>query len=192
MLGSGARWLVAAVVLCGGMPACKKGGGKPPAGRDGGGIVATASDGAPLVATGWTAGVSQGTQDPTLRGCRVGLRTGWGPQNGTLSGLPMAIRTHRAHGSREEVLRFAREKVCQQVGIPAEQCTEDKFEPAYEHCDGDPRPPRQPLSPESQELAERIRSGASPADGGPGPASDADLPDRAMAPYGPDGEQMIY
>jgi len=189
------RWdawlLAAAAALSGGTLACRKGETKPPPQRDGG-VVATYPDGAPIVATGWTAGVSPGTQDPTLRACRVGLHTGWGPAAGALSGLPLMMRTYRAHGTREEVLRYAKDKLCAEAGVPPEQCTDDKFDKSLERCDGDPRPARAPLSPDLQPLADRIRTGATPIDAGTAPVPDAGLPDRHVPAYGPDGEQLIY
>ncbi|MBI5490551.1 MAG: hypothetical protein HY905_24670 [Deltaproteobacteria bacterium] len=190
-----ARWdawlLVTAAALSAGTLACSKGGAKPPPHRDGG-VVATYPDGAPIVGTAWTTGVPPGMQDPTLRACRVALHTGWGPAAGPLSGLPLMMRTYRAHGTREEVLRIAKEKICGEAAVPLEQCTDDKFEKSMERCDGDPRPAHAPLSPDLQPLADRIRAGATPIDAGATPVPDAGIPDRHMPAYGPDGEQLIY
>ena len=186
--------LVTVVVLAAG---CRK--SEPAAGtKDGGGpIVVTAPDGAPLVGPAASEPfVPGGGPDPGLRACRVAMRRpDWGP-GGNLGSLQFKLRTVRARGTRDEVLKVAHEQMCQEDGVPAERCTAALFLKEYEWCDGDPRPEPRPLTPELQQLADQIRSGAKPipADAGPAPTADAGPAEAVTAPpaTAPDGAQMVY
>mgnify|MGYP000232906991 CR=1 FL=1 len=161
--------------------------------RDAGSILLTHPDGAPLVAPVITSppAVPPGTGE--LRRCRIALRRpDWGPSAGPMAQVPLKLRTVRGRGTRAEVLRFARESVCREDGIPPERCTDELFVPEYEWCDGDPVPERKPVSPEIQQLADRIRAGAEegrPVQIGVPPAADGGP---AGPPEAVDGGPVIF
>ncbi len=187
-------WMLAALaVLPLGLGCAKKDPGGGP--RDAGGsILLTHPDGAPLVAPVITNPPPPVAGSGELRRCRVALRRpDWGPGGG-MGSMQFKLRTFRGRGTRAEVLKLARESICREDGIPPERCTEDLFLSDYEWCDGDPTPERRPLSPEVQEMADRIRAGAGidqpvpvgvppVADGGAdAPAADAPPPDEDAVP----------
>ncbi|MBN1774404.1 MAG: hypothetical protein JXB32_24305 [Deltaproteobacteria bacterium] len=170
-------WMFAALAL----PALGIGCGKKDPGakpRDAGGsILLTNPDGAPLVAPVLSRPTPPVPGTGELRRCRVALRRpDWGPGTGPLEGVPLKLRTFRGRGTRAEVLKLAHESICREDGVPPEQCTDGLFVPEYEWCDGDPVPEHKPLSPEVQEMADRIRAGAEsgqPVTVGAPPAADA-------------------
>jgi hypothetical protein len=123
-------------------------------------ILLTQPDGAPLVGPVITNPAPPVAGTGELRRCRVALRRpDWGPGGG-LGAMQFKLRTFRGRGTRAEVAKAAREWICREDGIPPERCTDDLFLPEYEWCDGDPTPERKPLSPELQQMADRIRAGA--------------------------------
>jgi hypothetical protein len=183
--------LVAMVlVVAAGTIGCRKGdAGKRSA--EGGTVVLVGPDGAPLVGSALVAPLVSGA-DPAAPeiGCRVAIKQpNWGP-GGKLGGLQFKLRTVHARGSREQVLELARRRICEEDGIPAEQCSADLFLKDYEWCDGDPRAVSRP-SPEIQQLADQIRSGAQapPPDAGPAvPAADAAPP----PPDAPEARAVVF
>jgi len=153
-------WMLVALALpvCGAGCAKQDPGGKPP--EAGGSILLTQPDGAPLVGPVITSPPPAVPGAGELRRCRVALRRpDWGP-GGTMGAMQFKLRTFRARGTRDEVLKLAKESICREDGIPPERCTAELFLPDYEWCDGDPTPERKPPSPEVQEMADRIRAGA--------------------------------
>ena len=70
--------------------------------------------------------------------CRVALLHPERGRTGPLAGLPMAIRTTHAVGTREEVLKLAKMRACAGVGIPADRCEDGLFDPSFKWCEGDP------------------------------------------------------
>ena len=172
-------YVVMILVLAAGAAGCRKDGAKKTPG-DGGSVLLVGPDGAPIVGSALVlppAAPGAASDSPELK-CRVALRMDrWGP-GGAMGGLQFKLRTYHARGTREQVLDFARRQLCAEDGVPAEQCTPELFLPDYEWCDGDPQPASK-TSPEIQQLADRIRTGAQPAtpDAGPAaPAADAAAP----------------
>lgn len=172
--------ILTAVALCTLAAGCgRKGRGESP--RDAGSILLTHPDGAPLVARVLTNPPPAGPGTGELRRCRIALRRpDWGPSTGPMAQVPLKLRTVRGRGTRAEVLKFARESVCREDGIPPDRCTDDLFVPEYEWCDGDPVLERKPTSPEIQQLADRIRAGAE--EGRPVQIGAPPVPDAAPAP----------
>lgn len=185
-------WMLAVLVVPSLGPGCgRKDRQEPP--RDGGSILLTHPDGAPLVGPVITRPVSPVPGTGELRRCRVALRRpDWGPSTGPMAQVPFQLRTFRGRGTRAEVLKMARDSICRENGIPPDRCTDERFVLQYEWCDGDPVPERPPVSPEVQQLADRIRAGAEegrPVQIGGPPAADATPP---VPPEKADGGPVIF
>jgi hypothetical protein len=183
--------LVAMVlVVAAGTVGCRKGDAEKRS-AEGGSVVLVGPDGAPLVGPALVVPLVPGaSSDAPEIGCRVAIRQpNWGP-GGKLGGLQFKLRTVHARGSREQVLELARRRICDEDGIPAEQCTPDLFLPEYEWCDGDPRSTSRP-SPEIQQLADKIRAGSQPPPPDAGPAVPA--PDAAPPPAdAPEARAIVF
>lgn len=69
--------------------------------------------------------------------CSVALRDPGGVADP--EGTTIRLRTTRAVGDRQHVLRLARERACAEAGIAPELCTEELFFLEMDRCDGDPQ-----------------------------------------------------